>query len=66
MGTAFNCGANGILLRHDRFASRGIDGVCNSGAIVGRSLGVENECYTSELNVTISPTLNNKNYNLHT
>ena len=59
MGTAFNC-ANGILLRHGLFDSRDVTGVCNGGAIKGRSLGVENECYTSELNVTVSPTLNNK------
>ena len=61
-GSAFICDENGnsILLRHDRFSSGSIDGVCNNGAIVGRSLGVKDGCYTSELNVTISPTLNNK------
>ena len=59
-GTAFDCIGNGnsILLRHDRFSSGGVDGQCNNGAITGQSIGVENECYTSQLNVTVDPTLN--------
>lgn len=64
-GTAFDCAAHGITLRHahEGFASKETNGVCNNGAIVGRSDGVENECYTSELNVTISLALNNKTIN---
>ena len=61
-GTAFNCDGNDILLRHDRFTdSGGVSDICNDGNIVGRSTGVENNnCYTSELNVMVSPSLNNK------
>ena len=35
-------------------------GDCNDGAIVGQSLRVEDDCYTSQLSVTISLDLNNK------
>ena len=61
-GTAFDCPstANEIILRHSLFAVRGAFGDCNNGAIVGRSLRVENNCYISQLNVTISTSLNNK------
>ena len=60
-GTAFQCPANGIILRHERFTeSGGAVGECNSGAIQGRSIGVENSCYTSQLEVTVSATLSNK------
>ena len=58
-GTAFDCDENGILLRHDQFTSGGIGQDCNNGAIVGQSLRAENDCYTSELNVTTSSDLNN-------
>ena len=60
-GTAFTCPAEGIILRHDRFTG-GVAGDCNSGsiAITGRSLGVENNCYASQLVVTVSSALHNK------
>ena len=60
-GSAFECNENGdgILLRHERFAT-GVSGTCNNGAIVGRSLEVVDDCYTSQLNVTVSSDLNNK------
>ena len=59
-GSAFTCIENGnsIVLRHSLFDSGGIAGVCSNGAIMGRSIGVENGCYTSQLNVTVDPTLN--------
>ena len=62
IGTAFDCidGGNEILLRHNGFITGGISGTCNNGAIVGRSLEVVDNCYTSQLNVTISSNLNNK------
>ena len=62
-GTAFNCTgeSNEIILRHSEFDSpTGISGTCNSGAIVGQSLGVENaDCYTSQLSITIQSQFNN-------
>lgn len=59
-GSAFNCPGNGneILLRHSRFTMQGGDsGQCNNGNIMGRSLGVDDNCYTSQLSVTYSPAL---------
>ena len=56
-GTAFNCSSsnNDILLLHSHFSStEGGYGSCNNGAIVGRSLGVEGNYYTSQLNVTVT------------
>jgi hypothetical protein len=60
-GTAFDCAAKGIILRHERYTeSGGAAGDCSSGAIHGQSIGVENNCYTSEIDVTVSATFNNK------
>ena len=60
-GTAFDCAANRIVLRHNLFASVGATGECNGGAIVGRSLGANKDCYTSQLEVlTIDHTFSNK------
>jgi hypothetical protein len=56
-GTAFSgCPQDEILLRHGDFISTGgLTGTCNNGAIVGQSLGVQGNNYTSQLNVTITP-----------
>jgi hypothetical protein len=53
-GTAFSgCQQNAILLH---FTSTGDStDTCNNGAIVGQSLGVRGNNYTSQLNVTITP-----------
>ena len=63
-GTAFDCAAaniDEILLRHNNFnGSDGAFGECNNGDIVGRSVQVEGNCYTSQLIVTVSAGLNNK------
>ena len=60
-GTAFSCLSNEILLRHSQFSEpRGTSGSCNDGTITGRSIGVTDGCYTSELNVTVSTSLSNK------
>ena len=56
-GSAFDCESSGntISLLHSRFHSpNGTNGTCNNGAIVGQSLNVEGNCYTSQLHVTIS------------
>ena len=53
-GTAFSgCLQNEILLPHH--PTGGSFGTCNNGAIVGQSLGVQGNNYTSQLNVTITP-----------
>ena len=58
-GTVLNCTMSDheIVLLHSRFESdRGTLRTCNNGAIVGQSLRVENNsCYTSQLNITVSP-----------
>ena len=58
-GAAFNCPGSGneIVLRHSQFIG-GTSALCNDGNITGISVGVENnQCYTSQLNVTYSPAL---------
>jgi hypothetical protein len=52
--------SNEILLRHINFGSS-VMGECNAGAIVGRSLRVDGNCYTSQLSVAYSERLNRKN-----
>ena len=57
-GTAFlgSCLQDEILLQHHQFTSTGgTTGTCNNGDIVGHSLGVQGDNYTSQLNVTITP-----------
>ena len=60
-GTAFDCTntANEILLLHDNYPNDA-NGRCNGGQITGKSLSVENNCYTSLLSVSTSAALNNK------
>ena len=56
-GSGFrDCSDNRISLFHSQF-SEGTVGTCNNGAIVGRSIGVENSSYTSRLDVLVSPDL---------
>ena len=56
-GTALSgCLRNEILLQHHQFTpTGGPTGTCNNGAIVGQSLSVQGNNYTSQLNVTITP-----------
>lgn len=62
-GSALDCPGNQdeIQLLHNRFSDPGAFGECNSGAIVGESVGIDGTCYTSQLNVTVSRGLHNKN-----
>ena len=56
-GTAFSgCqqNPNEILLQHSRFNTTGSTGTCNNGNIVGQSVSVQGNNYTSQLNVTIT------------
>ena len=51
------CRKQEITLRHDRFTELvGVRESCNDDSIVGQSLGVENGCYSSHLNVTVTLT----------
>ena len=58
-GSAINCPMrnNEILLRHSLFPTTGTIVECNNGNLSARSLGVENNCYTSQLRVLFSPDL---------
>ena len=62
-GTAFQCDGNNfnfIALRHSQF--RGSDKPelsCNNGAIIAQAIGVVNDSYISQLNVTVSSELDN-------
>ena len=57
-GTAFTgCDGDEIRLRH---INLNMALQCNSGAISGRSLGIDGNCTTSELDVVVDSSLNNK------
>ena len=59
-GTAFQCDYGEIILIHGRFSGpRYPIATCNNGAIAAQGLGVINDSYISQLNVTVSPELNN-------
>lgn len=60
-GTAFDCpsSSNTIALLHSQFsAPAGAFGHCTNGTIVGQSLRVEGNCYSSKITVTVSLSLN--------
>ena len=63
-GTAFYCPSksNETILRHSQFNSEsGTFGSCNDRAVImARSLGVTNNCYSSQLNITVTSDMNNK------
>ena len=58
----FDCPQTGseITLRHSLFVSNGVFRICNNGDIVGRSIRAVNNSYTSQLNVTVRESFNNK------
>lgn len=58
-GSAFQCISNSIILRHSQYPHGAAD-VCNNGLITGQSLRVNGDCFTSQLNVTISSELNGR------
>ena len=60
-GSAFDCRNNDISLIHSRFESGTATGECNNGSIVGQSIKVEGNCYTSQLNITVSSDMIGKN-----
>ena len=61
-GTAFDCTNNWINLRHSLFndSNRGATGDCSNGALVGQSIGVTDNCYTSQLRVRIAADMDNE------
>ena len=61
-GSAFNCPQDGseITLRHRLFASNQALGICNNGDITGHGIRVDNDCFTSQLSVTVSGSFDNK------
>ena len=58
-GSAFDCDRNEIVLHHGDF-SNGTSGRCNDGAILGESVNVDGNLYTSQLNVTVHKGLSYK------
>ena len=52
--------SNEILLPHNNFGSL-VVGECNAGSIVGRSLRVDGNSYTSQLSIEYSEHLSGKN-----
>ena len=56
-GTAFSdCLQDRVILSHSLFKlTGGSIETCNNGDVVGQSLGVQENNYTSRLNVTITP-----------
>ena len=61
-GTVFDCPLDDseITLRHSQFESNQEIGTCNNGDIVGHGIGIINDCYTSQLNVTVRENFNNQ------
>ena len=55
-GSAFkSLQCNEIVLLQSRFLNGGTNGSCNNGVIVRRSLSVDGNNYTSQLNVIVTP-----------
>ena len=58
-GSAFQCSTGEIILRHNAFDGETPQfGDCDD--IVGESVGVQDNCYTSKLRVPISTEVNNR------
>jgi hypothetical protein len=59
-GTVISAGCE-VTLFHSEFGVPGAArGVCNSGAVVGYNTGMENNCFTSNLDILVSPGLNGR------
>ena len=54
-GTAFKCqySSNAIILLHSQFNSSHV--TCNDGTIIAKSISLEGNNYTSQLNITVTP-----------
>ena len=64
-GTAYDCSNNWINLCHSLFndSNRGATGDCSGGALVGQSIGVTDNCYTSQLHVRVAADMDNETIN---
>ena len=59
-GTAFGNDCE-VTLNHSRFSDiGGTAGTCNDLSIIGHSIGQPNDCYTSQLTVSVTSNLINK------
>ena len=58
--SAFDCIRNSIQLRHSKFIGSQATGECNDGAVVASSVESSDNCYTSLLNITITPEMLNE------
>ena len=57
-GSAFQCPSRNIILRHNLYLTdHGTVNTCNNGAIVGYSLGILDNHYISQLNVTVDSSM---------
>ena len=59
-GSAFDCARsdNEVVLLHSRIESNEhTRRTCNNGSIIGETIQVVGNCYTSQLHVTVSPDL---------
>lgn len=52
-----------IALLHNQFNTD--FGTCNNGAVVGRGVRNESNCYTSQLTVLVTPDLNGRTIECH-
>ena len=56
-GTSFDCPNREISLLHTQASSGLAYGECNSQTVVARIVSVQDNCYTSQLNVTVTSSL---------
>ena len=64
-GTAFKCrdSSDAIILLHSQFNSS--YGICNDGTIIAKSISLEGNNYTSQLNITVTPDIVGKTIECH-
>ena len=53
-GSAFECTSGEIVLQHNLFDQMMAAGVCNDGLFSAYGIRVDNNSYTSQLNITVS------------
>ena len=58
-GSLIDCPLNAITLRHSQFENNQAFEICNNGDISGRGIAAVNNCFTSQLSVTVRESSNN-------
>ena len=58
-GSLIECPLDVITLRHSQFENNQAFEICNNGDISGHGITVVNNCYTSQLSVTVRESFNN-------